>query len=76
MSKKLLKTWKYKAGYHIRYEEISGDDAGGKSFVMRSAYTPDGDFLELPEFNTLRIVESVGTEGTTRSCWFESRSGF
>ena len=48
MAVKVLKTWKYKAGYHVRYEEVSGDEAGGgEPFVMRSAYTPDGDYIGL-----------------------------
>ena len=51
MTTKLLKTWKYKAGYHVRYEEISGDEAGGGDpFVMRSAYTPDGYYIGNPKF--------------------------
>ena len=51
MAIKLVKTWKYKAGYHIRYEELSGDDAGGGSpFVMRTAFTPDGDYIGSPRW--------------------------
>ena len=51
MTVKLLKTWKYKAGYHIRYEEISGEEAGGGDpFVMRSAYTLDGDYIGNPKW--------------------------
>ena len=49
MTKKVIKTWKYKAGYDVRYEEFSGDDAGGESFVMRSAYTPNGDYIGNPK---------------------------
>lgn len=46
MPRKLLKVRHYKAGYEIRYEEISGDEAGGgPSFVMRSAFTPEGHYI-------------------------------
>lgn len=58
MSRKLLKTWKYKVGYHVRYEEISGDEAGGGDpFVMRSAYTPDGDYIGDPKMARFLIVK-------------------
>ena len=58
MTKKLLKTWKYKAGYHVRYEEISGYEAGGCGpFVMRSAYTPDGDYIGTPKWARLLIIK-------------------
>ena len=59
MSKKLLKTWKYKVGYHIRYEELSGDEAGGEPFVMRSAYTPDGDYIGNPRM-AIFLVKDKG----------------
>ena len=51
MTTKLLKTWKYKAGYHVRYEEISGDEYGtDEPFVIRLAYTPDGDYIGDPKW--------------------------
>ena len=47
----VIKTWKYKVGYHVRYEELSGDDAGGgKTFVMRTAYTPNGAYIGSPRW--------------------------
>ena len=58
MTKKLLKTWKYKAGYHIRYEEISGDEYGtDEPFVMRSAYTPEGDYIGDPKMARFLMVK-------------------
>ncbi len=58
MSRKLVKTWKYKAGYHIRYEELSGEEAGGgKPFVMRSAYTPYGDYIGSPKMARLLYLK-------------------
>ena len=51
MAIKLLKTWKYKAGYHVRYEEFSKDEYGtDETFVMRSAYTPEGDYIGNPKW--------------------------
>jgi len=58
MTVKLLKTWKYKAGYHVRYEEISGHMArGGPPFVMRSAYTPDGQYIGSPKDARFLVVK-------------------
>ena len=46
MARKLLKTRRYKAGYEIRYELVSGEDAaGGPDFERRSAWTPDGHYI-------------------------------
>ena len=53
-----LKTWHYKAGYDVRYEEYSGEDAhGGPTMVMRSAYTPDGDYIGNPQDARFLVVE-------------------
>lgn len=45
--RELIKTRRYKAGYEIRYEQMSGDEAGGGSaFIMRSAFTiPEGYYI-------------------------------
>lgn len=47
MMRELVKTRRYKAGYEIRYERISGDEAGGgPPFIMRSAHTiPEGHYI-------------------------------
>jgi hypothetical protein len=46
MAREILNIRKYKAGYEIRTERLTGDDAmGGKDFEMKSAYTPDGDYI-------------------------------
>ena len=61
--KKLLKTWKYKAGYHIRYEEVSGEEAGGgEPFVMRSAYTPEGSYIGDPKMARLLAKKGIKPE--------------
>lgn len=50
MARKFIKTWKYKAGYHVRYEELSDDDAGGgPAFIMRTAFTPNGAYIGNPK---------------------------
>lgn len=43
--KKILKTRKYKAGYEVREELIDGSDYGTKDVVLKSAYTPTGDYV-------------------------------
>ncbi len=49
MAREILNVRKYKAGYEIRTEELSGGDAwgmpDGESLIMKSAYTPDGDYI-------------------------------
>ncbi len=58
MAKKLLKTRKYKAGYHVLTEEFSGDEYGTEEpFVMRSAHTPDGDYIGNPKIARMLIVK-------------------
>ena len=59
MTRKLLKTWKYKAGYHVRYEEVDGDEYGygADNFVMRTAYTPDGDYIGDPKRARMLVVK-------------------
>ena len=57
MTRKVLKTWKYKAGYHVRYEEVDGSEYGGDDFVMRSAYTPDGDYIGDPKTARRLVVK-------------------
>ena len=48
--RELLSTRHYKAGYDIRKERISGDEAGGgSSFEMSSAFTPSGDYIGNPK---------------------------
>jgi len=46
MSRELIKTIHYKAGYEVRWELIEGEEAGGgPSFVMKSAHTPEGSYI-------------------------------
>lgn len=45
MTKELLSTRKYKAGYEVRAYKYSGDDAaGGPDMIMKSAFTTDGGY--------------------------------
>jgi hypothetical protein len=58
MAVKHIKTWHYKAGYDVKYEEISGDEAGnGSPFIMRSAYTLDDDYIGDPKMARRLIVD-------------------
>lgn len=60
MTRELLKIRRYRAGYEIRYEEISGEEAGGgPSFVMRSAFTPDGYYIGTPVW-AHRLIVGMG----------------
>ena len=46
MPETVLKVRRYKAGYEVRDIEISGDMADeGKSFVIPTAFTPDGHYI-------------------------------
>ncbi len=59
MTRKLLKTWKYKAGYHVRYYEFS-DEAGlenGDTMMMRMAFTPRGFYLGDPKMARFLILK-------------------
>lgn len=44
--REVFKVRAFKAGYELRTERVSGDEAGGiKPFDMVSAYTPHGDYI-------------------------------
>ena len=61
MSRKLL--------YTVRFEEVSGEEAGGgPSFVLESAYTPSGDYVGNPKdadylIKERRIAPEIAKEG-------------
>ena len=58
MTSKLLKTWHYKAGYDVRYEEFDGSEYGDMDdFVRRSAYTLDGDYIGDPKRARMLVVK-------------------
>ena len=62
MARKIIKVWKYKAGYHVHYEEVSKGEYGiDKSFVMRVAYTPNGDYIGDPKMARF-LIEKRGIE--------------
>ncbi len=65
--RELIKTRRYKAGYVIRYEQLTGDDAGGgPGFVMRSAWTPDGHYIGSPVI-AHRLVKKIGIKPELRT---------
>ena len=48
MAREVLNVRKYKAGYEIRTEKLTGDDLGIEDMdemIIKSAYTPDGDYI-------------------------------
>ena len=58
MATEVVKVWHYKVGYEVRYERISGDEAGGgPPFVMRSAHTPEGHYIGDPKTARYLIVK-------------------
>ena len=48
--KAVLKVIKYKIGYEVRHELIDGSDYGMEDYVMKSAYTPSGDYIGEPKW--------------------------
>ena len=58
MARQLLKTRQYKAGYEIRYERLSGEDAaGGPPMTLQSAWTPDGHYIGNPKVAHRLVVK-------------------
>lgn len=49
MNKKTIKVRRYKVGYEIRTEEVDDSEYGG-GFIMKSAYTHNGDYIGEPRF--------------------------
>ena len=52
LNRETLKVRKYKVGYEIRTERLTGPDYGipeGEHIIMRSAYTPDGAYIGNPK---------------------------
>lgn len=45
MTINVLKVRRYKAGYEVRDELISGEGYGTDGFAMKSAYTTSGDYI-------------------------------
>ncbi len=46
MPRQLIRTRKYKVGYEVRHEQISGEEAGGgRPFMMASAFTTNGHYV-------------------------------
>ena len=56
--RELLSERRYKAGYIIRKERFSGEDAAfGPTFEMRSAFTPTGDYIGSPKDARFLVVK-------------------
>jgi hypothetical protein len=60
MQREVLKVRRYKAGYEVRTERITGKDAGlpdGESITLQSAYTPTGDYIGDPRMAYRLVVK-------------------
>lgn len=70
MAIKLLNVRKYKAGYEIRTEEFTGEDnpgmPEGEELVMKSAYTPSGDYIGSP-IDAYRLCKKRGIQPEKRT---------
>ena len=55
MNVKVLKTRKYRAGYEVRTELVNV--GGDKPIEMRSAYTPNGDYIGSPKIARYLVVK-------------------
>ena len=64
----VLSVRNYKAGYQVRAEEILThfeDEPKGHSFVMKSAYTPSGDYIGNPK-DAYRLCKKRGIKPEKR----------
>ena len=43
--KTVIQVRRYAAGYEVRKELISGEESGGRDFIMKSAYNQNGDYI-------------------------------
>ncbi len=59
MERKVLKVRRYKAGYEVRDEQLCGEETGNEPFIMKSAYTPKGDYIGDPKM-AYRLVVKKG----------------
>lgn len=56
--REFLRERRYKAGYVVKTERISGDEAAdGPPFEMRSAFTPEGDYIGNPKDARFLVVK-------------------
>jgi hypothetical protein len=46
---KVLKVIRYKAGYEIRTIEVDASCCGGENFIIRLAYTSEGNYIGTPK---------------------------
>ena len=59
-TREVVKAVHYKAGYEVRTERFSGPDYGvpeDESFMMRSAFTSDGEYIGTPKDARVLIVK-------------------
>lgn len=61
MGKQVMKVRVYKAGYAVHDELIDGDEYGCENFLIKSAYTPNGDYIGDPK-TAYRLVRKRGIQ--------------
>jgi hypothetical protein len=69
VNKETISTRKYKVGYEVRKERCSGQEYGvpdGESFIMQSAYTPEGHYIGMPK-DARRLVVKRGIKPQLRT---------
>lgn len=69
MGRKLIKEWKYKAGYVVREERFSGMDYGvpeNESFNMKSAFTFNDEYIGEPR-DAYRLIVKRGIKPEYRT---------
>lgn len=69
MARELIKRLRYKAGYEVRTERLTGEDAfHGKPLEIQSAYTPNGEYIG-PQRLARKLVAELGIQPETqRGC--------
>lgn len=63
--KEVVKTIHYKAGYVVKWELIDGSQYGSPDFLMKSAFTPTGDYIGSPK-NAYHLCKVRGIKPESR----------
>jgi hypothetical protein len=54
-----LRSWNYKAGYVVKEQLCDPAMCGGEEFIMKSAYTPEGNYIGNPR-DAYRLCKKRG----------------
>lgn len=69
MNRETISTRRYKAGYEVRTERFVGQEYGvpdGESFIMKSAFTPEGHYIGNPR-DAFRLIVKRGIKPQLRT---------